>query len=276
MSAATMPDGADISSRSAREREVTLRSVTVIGGAVIALTFLFGFGNVLDLALRLGVPRFIAPLVAPAVDLSVIGLLVGTRYLAVRGASPAQVRPARRMLAFASAVTLGLNVIDPLVSGQLGKAAFDAVGPLLLIGWVEVAPGLLQAIAGSGLPGTAVAQAAISVDDATPEGDDQQVGGAIDAIDDLANDGMASLADGTKFVEESAAGASSLTHLEENLIERARQVDARHWADHQRPISAETLRKRLRISAARSRMLVSIIRADQAKEQASLIEAGAH
>lgn len=55
---------------------------------VIALTFLFGFGNVLNLALRLGVPMYVAPLVAPAVDLSVLGLLLGTRYLALQGASP--------------------------------------------------------------------------------------------------------------------------------------------------------------------------------------------
>jgi hypothetical protein len=31
-------------------------AVTVITGVVVGLTFLFGFGNVLDLALRVGVP----------------------------------------------------------------------------------------------------------------------------------------------------------------------------------------------------------------------------
>jgi hypothetical protein len=44
-----------------------------------------------------------------------------------------QVRPARRLLIFASVVTLTLNVADPLLAGQYGKAAFDAVGPMLLI-----------------------------------------------------------------------------------------------------------------------------------------------
>lgn len=48
-------------------REAVIRTVTVIIGMVIALTFLFGFGNVLRLALRLGVPMYVAPLVAPAV-----------------------------------------------------------------------------------------------------------------------------------------------------------------------------------------------------------------
>lgn len=53
-----------------------VRAVTVIMGVVVALTFLFGFGNVLNLALRLGVPAWVAPLVAPAVDLSIVGLLL--------------------------------------------------------------------------------------------------------------------------------------------------------------------------------------------------------
>lgn len=100
---------------------VIVRAVTAIIGTVVGLTFLFGFGNVLNLALRLGVPVWVAPLVAPAVDLSVIGLLLGTRHLALAGASPAVLRPARRLLIFASVVTLALNVADPLVAGEYGK-----------------------------------------------------------------------------------------------------------------------------------------------------------
>src|SRR4051794_9521743 len=120
------------------EHTFTIRAVTVIMAAVVGLTFLFGFGNVWTLALRLGVPPWVAPLVAPAVDLSVIGLLLGTRYLALQGARREQLRPARRLLVFSSLMTLALNVTDPLISGQVGKAAFDPVGPLLLIGWAEV------------------------------------------------------------------------------------------------------------------------------------------
>jgi hypothetical protein len=41
------------------------------------------------------------------------------------------------------------------VAGQYGKAAFDTVGPLLLIGWAEVGSGLLQAIGEVNPPGTA-------------------------------------------------------------------------------------------------------------------------
>jgi hypothetical protein len=68
------------------EREVILRSVTVIAGVVVALTFLFGFGNVFNLAVRLGVPVWVAPLVTSAVDLSILGLLLGTQHLALVGA----------------------------------------------------------------------------------------------------------------------------------------------------------------------------------------------
>jgi hypothetical protein len=129
------------SNRPAGDKAVVVRVVTVIMGVVVGLTFLFGFGNVLNLALRLGVPVWVAPLVAPAVDLSILGLLLGTRHLAFVGASADLLRPARRLLMFASVVTLALNVADPLVAGELGKAAFDAVGPLLLIGWAEVCRG---------------------------------------------------------------------------------------------------------------------------------------
>jgi alkanesulfonate monooxygenase SsuD/methylene tetrahydromethanopterin reductase-like flavin-dependent oxidoreductase (luciferase family) len=50
------------------------------------------------------------------------------------------------LLIFASLATLALNIADPVVTGAYGRAAFDAVGPLLLIGWAEVGPGLLQSI----------------------------------------------------------------------------------------------------------------------------------
>jgi hypothetical protein len=108
---------------------VVVRAVTVIMGTVVGLTFLFGFDNVLTLALRLGVPVWVAPLVAPAVDLSILGLLLGTRHLALHSATPQQLRPARPLLIFASLTTRALNVADPLVSGQYGKAAFRRCRP---------------------------------------------------------------------------------------------------------------------------------------------------
>jgi hypothetical protein len=42
--------------RSGSDGASVVHVVTVIMGVVVGLTFLFGFGNVLDLVLRLGVP----------------------------------------------------------------------------------------------------------------------------------------------------------------------------------------------------------------------------
>lgn len=120
--------------------------MTVIVGIVVGLTFLFGFGNVATLGVRLGFPTYVAFLVAPAVDLSVVGLLLGTQHLALHGRPAEVLNPARRFLIFSSTVTLALNVAEPLIAGHYGKAAFDAVGPRLLIGWAEVGPSLLQAM----------------------------------------------------------------------------------------------------------------------------------
>src|SRR5947199_8877680 len=104
------------STRSGSDGAAVVHAVTVIMGVVVGLTFLFGFGNVLNLALCLGVPLWVAPLVAPAVDLSILGLLLGTRHLALHGATTTQLRPARRLLIFASLATLALNIADPLVT----------------------------------------------------------------------------------------------------------------------------------------------------------------
>jgi hypothetical protein len=103
-----------------REQRLAFRAVTVIAGAVVGLVFLFGFGNVWTLALRLGVSAWVAPLVAPAVDLSVLALLLAIRYLALCGATPETLRPARRLLLLASLLTLALNVTEPLPWARTG------------------------------------------------------------------------------------------------------------------------------------------------------------
>lgn len=248
------------SGRASVERRITLRAVTMIMTAVVGLTFLFGFGNVWTLALRLGVPPWVAPLVAPAVDLSVLGLLLGTRYLALQGAGRGQLRPARRLLVFSSLMTLALNVTDPLLAGQKGKAAFDAVGPLLLIGWAEVGPGLLQAISGAG--GESSSEAEIQ---------ECSVGHPADIIEpEKANVGQPQAADEVDQQGQLRPGG-------DDLLERALAEDAWHWETYQRPISAETLRKRLRVGAARSRMLVAAVRstrADRLAVEASSVEVG--
>jgi hypothetical protein len=223
-------------------------------GVVVGLTFLFGFGNVLNLALRLGVPVWVAPLVAPAVDLSILGLLLGSRHLALADATPIQLQPARRLLLFASAVTLALNVADPIVMGEYGKAAFDAVGPLLLIGWAEVGPAMLRAMSSTCQANTA-----------TP--DDVGPGETVSAADSAQiKDEMAASSATDSESEAALVGKQSeLTTSQiddDDLLHRAMQEDARHWEAHRRPISADTLRRKLRIGAARSRLLVAMMRDD--------------
>ncbi|MFI5587243.1 hypothetical protein ACIA5G_19505 [Amycolatopsis sp. NPDC051758] len=209
-------------------RDPVLSAVTLIVGIIVALTFLFGFGNVLTLALRLGVPVWVAPLVAPAVDLSVVGLLIAIRSLSLRGAPAQVIRPARRLLLASSVVTLALNVAEPLIAGEAGRALFDAVGPLLLIGWSEVGPVLLQALA------------------------------AVPATERPA--GVAQ----TQTIDSDSASADQTDGMDVNaeLLERARREDRRHRELYQRPVSAESLRKALGVGAERSRNLVKLVRAE--------------
>jgi hypothetical protein len=241
-------------------RPTVVQAVTVIMGIVIGLTFIFGFGNVLNLALRLGVPAWVAPLVAPAVDLSILGLLLGIRQLALAGVTPEQLRPARRLVVFASAVTLALNVADPLAAGQYGKAAFDTVGPLLLIGWAEVGPDLLRALTTAsrlveGLPDDVKRIEAPHVDEPTTIGQTAPESSREDTQPD-----------GVPADEHNGRPASGV--VDDDLLERAREADARHWDQRRRPISADTLRRKLRISAARSRLLVTMIRAESQERSA--------
>ncbi|ONH55479.1 hypothetical protein CcI49_28575 [Frankia sp. CcI49] len=224
----------------------TARLVTVIAGTVVGLTFLFGLGNVATLGIRLGVPTYVAILVAPAVDLSVVGLLIGTRHLTLHGGPTDVIRTARRLLIFASAVTLALNIAEPLISGRYGRAAFDAVGPLLLIGWAEVGPGLLQAIQSTSRfpafhPGSRV------------EGSDQpQMAAAPDR----------STTQGRRKATDAASRQTKREARQQDLLHRARAEDVLHWQHHQRPISAETLRKRLHIGAETARGLVAELRSN--------------
>lgn len=128
----------------AAETGVTQRTVTLVMAATAALAFVFSFGNVWALALRLGVPRPIAPLIAPMVDLSVIGLLVGLRHLPMKGIPAKELQSASRLMHASDLLTLGLNVAEPIMAGHYGRAALDAVAPVLLLGWGSVGPTMLR------------------------------------------------------------------------------------------------------------------------------------
>lgn len=186
--------------------------------------------NVWTLALRLGVPTWVAPLIAPSVDLSVVALLVGVRQLALAGADLAILRPARRLLLFCGLATLALNVAEPVSTGAYGTALFDAVGPVLLIGWADVAPAFLRAIA--------------AVRDTAEPGPEPP-----DEFDSL--------------------NQAALRHRpDEQLLELARAADAAHWSAHQRPISVDRLRQKLRVGSDRARRLVAELRQESvAREQ---------
>ncbi|WP_051111716.1 hypothetical protein [Sciscionella marina] len=213
------------------------RFASVMMSLVIGLTFLFGFGNVLHLALSIGVPMYVAPLVAPAVDLTVRSLLVGTRHLTVCGMGEGGLKPARRLLLASSVVTLALNVAEPVVHGTWGKAAFDAVGPLLLIDWPEVGPGLLRAL------------------QSPFEGHDQQSATFV-----TEHDSRSSMEPSTVLPGSKPAGA---VHCDEDeLLECTRREDSEHRRLRQRPISVEKLWKRLAVGASRSRTLVAAVRAE--------------
>ncbi len=103
-------------------------------GIIAGLAFVFSFGNVWALALRLGVPGPIAPLIAPMVDLSVVGLLVALRYLSLHGVPVEQIKGATRLMHLSGLLTLVLNVAEPIVAGHYGRAGL-AVPSSAGIGW---------------------------------------------------------------------------------------------------------------------------------------------
>ncbi|WP_435173753.1 DUF2637 domain-containing protein [Actinacidiphila sp. bgisy145] len=127
----------------ARSDTLTQATVTAVMAVIATLAFTFSFGNVWALALRLGIAHPIAPLIAPMVDLSVIGLLVALRRLTLQGVPARELRPATRLMHLCGLLTLALNTAEPLTVRHYGRAALDTVAPLLLLGWGKVGPLLL-------------------------------------------------------------------------------------------------------------------------------------
>ncbi|MFI6320144.1 DUF2637 domain-containing protein [Nonomuraea sp. NPDC050556] len=221
------------------ERSIA-RTVTLVMALIALLTFAFSFGNVWHLASSLGVPAWIAPLVGPAVDLSVVGLLLGIQYLTLRTPHAVGLRPARALLVFSGLATLALNVAEPVTQGQFGRAAVDAVAPLLLIGWSEVGPGLLRQIycAGSDFGGLS-----IEPQQESDRSEDQR-------------------GRRPRRTPRQSSGRTSRgpTESDSVLLDRACRADERHQSHHGRPISAENLRRELEISSARARAIAAKMR----------------
>jgi hypothetical protein len=125
---------------------LTRRAVTVVTASIMLMTFAFSLGNVTRLCLDLGITVWIAWLVGPAVDLSVIGLMTGMRFLSLHGYTDNQLARLQRMLRFCGLLTLALNTAGAIGHRQFGTALVDAVGPALLIGWSEVGPWMLRQV----------------------------------------------------------------------------------------------------------------------------------
>ena len=118
----------------------------MITAAIVVITFAFSLGNVTRLCLELGITAWIAWLVGPAVDLSVIGLLTGMGFLSLHGYADAQLAKLNRMLRFCGLLTVALNTAGAISHREYGTALVDAVGPALLMLWSETGPWLLRQI----------------------------------------------------------------------------------------------------------------------------------
>jgi hypothetical protein len=123
---------------------VVRRFVTVLAVTVGGLCFLFSLGNVYQLAVDLELWVWIRPLVAPAVDLSLVALVVGVRFLARRGVTGRELRRPRLFMLAVGLAAWALNTAGAVAERDWGKAAFDSLAPGLLIGWAEVLPWFLR------------------------------------------------------------------------------------------------------------------------------------
>ncbi|MDX3457249.1 DUF2637 domain-containing protein [Streptomyces sp. ME02-8801-2C] len=231
------------------EERFTRRTVTVVMAVIAALAFVFSFGNVWALALRLGVPRPIAPLIAPMVDLSVVGLLVALRFLALRGVPKAELRAGTRLLHLCGLLTLALNTAEPLLAGRYGRACLDTVAPLLLLGWGHVGPAFLAQFHTLTRPTphleAAATLAAEPVPDEapTPEWTPQT---SVPVI--AASPAEEPQPTPTPTTVAKTARSASGPALPSALLDAARRVADTHRAEHEAPITAAQLGTRMGVA----------------------------
>ncbi|WP_406200949.1 DUF2637 domain-containing protein [Streptomyces sp. NBC_01017] len=231
------------------EDRITQRTVTVVMCIIAALAFVFSFGNVWALALRLGVPAPIAPLIAPMVDLSVVGLLVALRYLSLRGIPPEQIKAATRLMHFSGLLTLALNIAEPIVAGHYGRAAIDAVAPLLLLGWGAVGPQLLRSFRTIAADATAPATAAETepTHEPGPAAIEPEPGPALAPSVAPGPAPVALPATPAPAVPAPAPVPVPAVKVPEPLLTEARSIAASHHSENGEPITATQLKKRLGI-----------------------------
>ncbi|MGW3874358.1 DUF2637 domain-containing protein [Streptomyces sp. NPDC005055] len=233
------------------EDRITQRTVTVVMAVIALLAFVFSFGNVWNLALRLGIPEPIAPLIAPMVDLSVLGLLVALRYLSLRGVPAEDLKGANRLMHASGFFTLALNIAEPIISGHYGRACVDAVAPLLLLGWGAVGPALLRHFHAVTTPAP-VAVLAVS---SAPEPNTESAPEGAPAESEAAR--APEPAPESVAVPEPAPPAPvpapvSVPHpavkVAPALLDAAREIADAHRVAHDQPITAPQLKARLGVS----------------------------
>jgi hypothetical protein len=203
------------------------RTITVTVLIIAGLAFAFGFSNGLAVGLALGVPAWGAVVVAPAVDLSVVTLLTTMQFLRVQGVV-ARLTGARMLLIVCGLITFALNTARPMLQQQYGRACFDGIAPLLLLGWSEVGSRLL------GLLHTAVPS-------------------VLDTEDELSS-AVPSMEDEGRAVPDEIGPSAELVTL-------ARKLDAEHRASTGRPITRDKLRAQLKTSNAVASALIRLVRA---------------
>ncbi|MFE9302530.1 DUF2637 domain-containing protein [Streptomyces sp. NPDC006856] len=224
------------------EDRITQRTVTVVMGIIATLAFVFSFGNVWALALRLGVPAPIAPLIAPMVDLSVVGLLVALRCLSLRGVPPEQMKAATRLMHVSGLLTLALNIAEPIAAQHYGRAAVDAVAPVLLLGWGAVGPQLLRSF--HTVDTDAADQA--PADDTEPAHEPAPASVATEPAPSPAAPAPAPVTAPAPVAPTPTVSAPAVK-VPEPLLTEARSIAASHHAEHGEPISADQLKRRLGI-----------------------------
>lgn len=225
------------------EDRITQRTVTVVMAVIAALAFVFSFGNVWALALRLGIPAPIAPLIAPMVDLSVVGLLVALRYLSLHGVPPEQMTAATRLMHVCGLLTLALNIAEPVLAGHYGRAAVDAVAPLLLLGWGAVGPQLLRSFHTVAPP--TVASATVAEEPAPRPADPHPT--SVPAAPVPAPAPLPAPARPQPHPATPAVPALPAVKVPEPLLAEARSIAASHQAEHGETITPAQLKARLGI-----------------------------
>ncbi|MGW3086713.1 DUF2637 domain-containing protein [Streptomyces sp. NPDC001108] len=228
------------------EERFTRRTVTVVMAVIAALAFVFSFGNVWALALRLGVPHPIAPLIAPIVDLSVVGLLIALRFLALRGVNKTELRAGTRLLHLCGLLTLALNTAEPLLAGRYGRACLDTVAPLLLLGWGHVGPAFLTQFHTLTHPTTHLEDTPTPISEPVPDeapAPEPPTPTPVEKLEPTPAPATAPPAAVAKATRPASSPA-----LPAALLDAARRLADTHRAEHGTPISAAQLGTRLGIA----------------------------